>query len=129
MAPSVASFADLLASAVTEPGTISAAYRQFYNYSLGNQLLAFSQCIGRKIQPGPLATFMGWKEKGRHVRKGAKALTLCQPVTVKRTREQDDDSADVNVFTRFVYRPYRFVLAQPEGQDLPTAILPAMDRA
>ena len=70
MAPSVASFADLLASAVTEPGVLSAAYRQFHNYSIGNQLLAWAQCQTRGIQPGPIATFVGWKEKGRHVRKG-----------------------------------------------------------
>ncbi len=76
MAPSVASFADLLQSAVTEPGTISNAYRQFHTYSLGNQLLAWSQCLTREIQPGPIATFMGWKDKGRHVRKGEKAITL-----------------------------------------------------
>jgi hypothetical protein len=66
---SVASFADLLRSAVTEQGTISSAYRQFHNYSIGNQLLAWSQCVEREIQPGPLSTFMGWKDKGRHVKK------------------------------------------------------------
>ncbi len=42
MTPSIASFADLLASAVTEPGILSAAYKQFHSYSLGNQLLAWS---------------------------------------------------------------------------------------
>ena len=36
MTPSVASFADLLRSAITDPGTISTAYRQFHSYSLGN---------------------------------------------------------------------------------------------
>ena len=69
-------FADLLRSAVNEPGIISAAYSQFHNYSIGNQLLAWSQCVARGIQPGPIATFMGWKEKGRHVRRGEKAITL-----------------------------------------------------
>ena len=79
MAPSPASFAHLLESAVSEPGTISAAYSQFWNYSLGNQLLTWSQCLARGIQPGPISTFMGWKEKGRHVKKGEKAITLCRP--------------------------------------------------
>ena len=64
---------------------ISAAYRQFHHYSFGNQLLAWSQCQDRGIAPGPMATFPRWKELGRYVRKGEKALTLCQPVTVKRT--------------------------------------------
>jgi len=35
-APAPASFADLLASAVTEPGIVSSAYRQFHTYSIGN---------------------------------------------------------------------------------------------
>jgi hypothetical protein len=45
---------------------------------------------GHEIAPGPLATFQGWKDKARHVRKGEKALTLCMPVTVKRTTESDE---------------------------------------
>ena len=49
MAPSLASFADLLRSAVSDPGILSTAYRQFHNYSLGNQLLALSQCLSREL--------------------------------------------------------------------------------
>jgi hypothetical protein len=49
---------------------------------------------------------MGWKDKGRFVRKGQKAITLCQPVTVKRTSDHEDGSEDAGVFTRFVYRPH-----------------------
>ena len=85
MTPNTVSFADLLRSAVTDPGVVSNAYQQFHTYSLGNQLLAWAQCLERGIQPGPMATFPKWKELGRHVRKGEKALVLCQPVTVKRT--------------------------------------------
>ena len=77
-------FAHLLETAINEPGLISSAYGAFHNYSLGNQLLALAQCMARGITPGPIATFQGWKEKGRWVRKGEKALTLCRPVTVKR---------------------------------------------
>ena len=87
-ATSAPSFADLLRSAVTEPGILSDAYRQFHNYSIGNQLLAWSQCLQRGIPPGPMATFPRWKELGRYVRKGEKAITLCQPVTVKRPAER-----------------------------------------
>ena len=46
-------FADLLQHAVTEPGTVSQAYRQFHSYSLGNQLLAWAQCADRGLTPGP----------------------------------------------------------------------------
>src|SRR6266699_1398822 len=99
-APATPTFANLLQQAVTEPGIISAAYRQFHSYSLGNQLLALEQCIARKIQPGPLATFPKWKGLGRYVRKGEKAITLCQPVTVKRTIEQEDGKQDDATFVR-----------------------------
>ena len=34
-------FRDLLKRAVSEPGTISAAYSAFHHYSMGNQLGAF----------------------------------------------------------------------------------------
>jgi hypothetical protein len=61
MHPTVPSFAQLLDSAVTEPGPISAAYSQFHHYSIGNELLAMGQCLARGIAPGPLATFPRWK--------------------------------------------------------------------
>jgi antirestriction protein ArdC len=123
-----ATFANLLEAAVTEPGTISDAYRQFHNFSIGNQLLAWSQCLTRDIQPGPLATFPKWKELGRYVRKGEKALVLCQPVTVKRNVEQVG-TEDAEVFVRFTYRPAWFVLAQTEGPALPPIQIPAWDRS
>ena len=68
--PSRAVFADLLQKAVTDPGTISQAYRQFHAYSLGNQLLALGQCLDRGIDPGAMATYPRWKALGRQVRKG-----------------------------------------------------------
>lgn len=123
-----ASFAELLQSVVSEPGIVSAAYRQFHNYSVGNQLLAWSQCLERGIQPGPLATFQRWKELGRHVKRGEKALTLCMPVTVKRP-EQDDTGAEEKIaFTRFVYRPRWFVLAQTDGQEVVPTLPPEWDK-
>jgi antirestriction protein ArdC len=127
MTPNSASCADLLRSAVTDPGVVSSAYQQFHNYSLGNQLLAWAQCIARGIQPGPMATFPRWKELGRYVRKGEKAMTLCQPVTIKRTTQGDDGTDDTDLFTRFTYRPRWFVLAQTEGTDLPQITTPVWD--
>ncbi|PYR33286.1 MAG: hypothetical protein DMF90_21340 [Acidobacteria bacterium] len=127
MAPSVASFADLLRSAVSDPGILSTAYRQFHNYSLGNQLLALSQCLGRRIQRGPMATYPRWRELGRQVRKGEKAITLCMPVTIKRTRDEAADPDGVDTFTRFVYKPNWFVLAQTDGEPVPEQPIPAWD--
>jgi antirestriction protein ArdC len=123
-----AAFADLLRSAVEEPGIISKAYSAFHNYSLGNQLLAWAQCIAREVQPGPIATFAKWKELGRHVRRGEKAIVLCQPVTLKRTREHEDGSEEAMCFTRFVYRPHWFTLAQTDGAELPPTPIAAWDR-
>jgi hypothetical protein len=128
MAPST-SFADLLRSAVTDPGVISSAYRQFHQYSLGNQLLALSQCLARGIQPGPMATFQRWKELGRYVRKGEKALTLCRPVTVTRTTTAADGTDETQPATWFVYKPFWFVLSQTEGRALEAVPTPAWDAA
>ena len=127
----VPSFADLLRSAVTKPGIISAAYSQFHSYSIGNQILAWTQCQARGIQPGPIATFQRWKELGRYVRKGEKAMTLCMPVTVKRKLEDQDGTDEQEVFTRFVYRNHWFMLVQTKGQELPPRLMPAwnQDRA
>ena len=52
------------------------------------------QCQERGITPGPINTFPGWKSLGRWVRKGQKAITLCQPVTVRRrdTPEPSDNT-------------------------------------
>jgi hypothetical protein len=128
MIPSFASFADLLVSAITEPGIVSRAYSAFHGYSIGNQILAFVQCAERGITPGPIATFVGWKEKGRYVRKGEKAITLCQPVTVKRNADQEDEGEPTEVFTRFVYRPHWFVLSQTEGADIQAPTIPAWNQ-
>ena len=125
-APSTA-FADLLERAVNEPGIVSAAYRQFHNYSIGNQLLAWSQCLARGLQPGPMATFPKWRELARHVRKGEQAITLCQPVTIKRSPDTTDVSEHEAAFTRFIFRPKWFVLSQTDGTELPTVAVPSWD--
>jgi len=103
-------FAALLEAAVNEPGTLHAGYSAFWNYSIGNVLLAIGQCRQRGIQAGPLATFQGWKEKGRHVRKGEKALTLCIPITIRRAA---NDEQEEGTFTRFVFRPRWFRCGRP----------------
>ncbi len=132
MAPSARAFADLLQTAVTDPGVISRAYQQFHSYSLGNQLLAMFQCAEREIPPGPMATYPRWRELGRHVRKGEKAITLCMPITVKRKRAEvvadpaTDEPSDV--ITRFVYKPRWFVLSQTDGDPLPEPAIPAWNR-
>ena len=126
--PTAPSFGDLLNRAVTEPGIVSAAYSCFHHFSLGNQLLAWAQCLERGIQPGPLATYPKWRALGRHVKRGETAITLCQPVTVKRHTQADNETEDTAAFTRFIYKPHWFVLAQTDGQPLPTVTSPTWDR-
>ena len=78
-------FRDLLKRAVSEPGTISAAYSAFHDYSIGNQLAALFQCSLRKIPVGPISTLKNWNSKGRYVKRGEKAIWLCMPITGKKT--------------------------------------------
>ncbi len=130
-APTTTTFAALLETAVTEPGILSQAYRQFHSYSLGNQLLAMAQCADRDLQPGPMATYPRWRELGRQVKKGEKALTLCMPITIKRkgaAQAVDADPDEPETFTTFIYKPRWFVLSQTEGDALPEAAIPSWDR-
>jgi N-terminal domain of anti-restriction factor ArdC len=120
-------FATMLQTAVTEPGLISRAYTAFHGFSLRNQILAAMQCAERSIPVGPLATFAGWKGKGRHVKRGEKALSLWRPITVKRPADEPDD--EPAVVTRFVLRPFSFTLAQTDGQAVEPIVSPAWDRA
>jgi antirestriction protein ArdC len=119
-----AQWSRLLSEAVSQPGLLLAAYSAFHQYSIGNQVLALVQCQQRNIKPGPLSTFKAWKEKGRYVRKNEKALTLCMPVTVKGKDAMGEDER----FTRFIYRPRWFVLAQTEGQDVEPTLPPTWDK-
>ena len=122
------SWAALLDEAVKKPGFIHEAYSRFHNYSLGNQLLALFQCFMRGIQPGPLATFPKWKELGRFVKKGQKALTLCMPLTCKRTKtvKKDDGTDQEEEFslTHFMYKAHWFVLAQTDGAEYQPPAIP-----
>lgn len=110
-------FNGMLQKAISEPGIISAAYSAFHSYSLGNQVAAYVQCTIRQIPVGPICTFPGWKEKGRFVKKGEKAISLCMPVTCK-TKEKDEQGNETErTFSRFVWRNNWFVLSQTEGED------------
>ena len=124
-------WAELLRQAVSEPGILSSAYRAFHGYSLGNQLAAYWQCKQRDIQPGPIGTFPKWKERGRCVRKGERALTLCMPITAKRMEQNRETGEDrEHVFTRFTWRNNWFVLSQTHGAEYqPTESARVWDRA
>ncbi len=118
----------LLVEAVNKPGLIMKAYSNFHSYSLGNQLLALVQCQMRGLQPGPINTFPKWRELGRHVKRGERALMLCMPITRKRREETADEEANgEGTFTSFVYKARWFVLNQTEGKDLQPQVIPDWD--
>src|SRR5687768_11401297 len=110
-------FAALLDAAITEPGKIHKAYFAFHGYSIGNQLLVLMQCQQRGITAGPIASFNKWKDRGRCVQKGQKAIALWMPITVKPSVEQDGGDPEQVVLTRFLLKRNWFVLAQTEGQE------------
>src|SRR5438093_9344512 len=112
---------ELLNEAVTKPGALMKAYSLFWNYSLGNQILALIQANQRGIPLGPIASFNRWRELGRHVKRGEKAIELCMPVTCKRTvkeEREDGTGAEMEVtFKRFVFRRNWFMLSQTDGAE------------
>src|SRR5438046_591498 len=126
-------FRQLLEEAVTKPGTLMRAYSLFWNYSLGNQILALIQANHRGIPLGPIASFNRWKELGRHVKRGEKAIELCMPVSCKRSvKEEREDGSEAEMevtFKRFVFRRNWFLLAQTDGADYHAPVIPTWDRA
>lgn len=128
-APEQPKWAELLTQAVREPGIVSECYRRFWNYSLGNQLLAMTQLLDRKIQLGPINTYNGWQALGRQVQKGEKALVLCMPLSSKRdTGEQDENGqAIVKSSVRFTFKPRWFTLAQTDGDPYEAPAVPEWD--
>jgi antirestriction protein ArdC len=116
----------LLVEAVNKPGLIMKAYSKFHSYSLGNQLLVLVQCHMRGLQPGPMNTFPKWKQLGRHVKRGERALTLCMPITCKRRDDEsdNDDAKGEGIFTAFVHKARWFVLGQTDGVDFTPQVTP-----
>ena len=122
----------LLVEAVNRPGMIMEAYTAFHSYSIGNQILALVQCQMRGLQPGPINTFPKWKELGRTVKRGERALILCMPVTRKVRDEETDDKTDndtserneEHVVTGFMHKARWFVIAQTVGEEFKPPRLP-----
>ncbi len=123
----VPSWAQILTEAVNTPGRMLEAYTAFHDYSIGNQLLALTQCHRRGIQPGAIKTFPGWQALGRNVKRGERALVLCMPITGKRRTESDSTNDEPGTYTAFVYKPRWFVLSQTEGEEIRTPQIPEYD--
>jgi antirestriction protein ArdC len=108
-------WSSLLSDAVNQPGILSSAYSTFYNYSIGNQMMAYSQLVGRGEQLSPIATYAKWKALGRQVKKGAKAIQLCMPVTI--AKKDDAGVKTGEAFQLFVLKNNWFSLSSTEGAD------------
>lgn len=131
------SWAELLRAATGRPGRLLAAYQAFHEYSLGNQLAAYAQCVERDVPVGPLGTYRQWQDRGRQVRAGEKALWLCVPRTVKRSRAPpcDEEPAEPSATTGeeatvtiFFWQRRWFTLGQTDGSDFAPAPLPSWER-
>ncbi len=107
-------FRRLVEEAVRERGPVQEAFSSMHEYSLHNVMLAAVQCSVRGIPLGPLGTFKGWQARGRYVKKGEKALTLCMPIV---RRERDEESGEERVSTFFQYRNFWFTIHQTSGED------------
>jgi len=112
-------WAELLNEAVSQPGLLHQSYQRFHNYSLGNALLIVWQCMGRGIEPGPVATYKRWQELGRQVKGGEKAMAMWMPIVVK-DKEVDKDGNEVEHSKMVFVTPSRwFVISQTEGDFQP----------
>jgi len=123
-----ANFSQLLQDAVNQPGIISKCYSTFHGYSIGNQLLAWSQCIARDNPVGPIATYKKWSELGRQVSKGQKAIALVMPLTINKKDAAGEKTGES--FSMFSLRNNWFVLGQTEGDEYVNEVVtPAWDKA
>lgn len=123
---------DLLKQALEVPGKLSDAYRVFHNYSLGNQLLAMVELTMRGLPLAPIASFNRWKELGRSVKKGEKAIPLVMPVTVKRKAVDVDAAGEESAngtYTIFLLKRNWFSLDQTDGDEFkPEVKTPGWDK-
>ena len=123
----------LLNRAVTEKGIINAAYSAFYNYSIGNQMLAADQLIGRGLNLTPIASYKSWLDKNRQVKKGEKAIALYMPIQMK-SKDKSEDAKDLDdkgtgaKRTVLMLRNNWFSYEQTEGEEyMPEVKIPTWD--
>ena len=116
----------LLKAAVSEPGLILKAYSNFHTYSLGNQIAAIVQCCQRKLEAGPINTYVGWQKLNRQVKKGEKGIWLCMPLT--RKVKDKSSNEDQTVITTFVWKPNWFVLSQTNGEPIASLEIPMWNK-
>lgn len=118
MTPIKFSVTEFFKEILEKPALLHDSYKAFHNYSVCNQYLAAIQLP--KIEP--IATYKQWQAMGRQVQKGAKAIALRMPVTVK---DKDDDTK-TNSF--FVFKKNWFGLSSTQGDEYVSPVLPGWDK-
>ena len=122
----------LMQQALNVPGTLSRAYSVFHQYSLGNAILASIQLGERGLPLAPIASFNRWKELGRVVNRGEKAISLIMPLTMKRkgVKGETQDESDVGNFLVFMLKRHWFSFDQTHGETPhPELAMPDWDKA
>lgn len=111
----------LIKEALEQPGKRLGAYRAFHRFSLNNQMLAAYQLATMGLAPTPIKTFNQWKEYGRSVKKGEKAIGLLMPmiINIKSIDEETGEEKITGTRKIFVEKNYWFALSQTKeyGQD------------
>lgn len=109
---------------VSKPGLIMKAYSAFHHYSTGNQLPALSQ--DADCSPARSTPFQKWKELGRYVKRGERALSLCMPITLNEAprKHAETDTERDQTHTSFIYKARWFVVSQTDGKELESTPIP-----
>ena len=125
-------FLALLREALTQPGRISKAYSLFHSYSFGNAVWVAVQLDVRGEPLAPIASFRRWRELGRTVKQGSKALCMSMPVTVKaktdaKPAEADPGTAQDDDRRRVLFMVRRTWFALHHTEPLPGAVPQAIE--
>lgn len=110
----------LLSQAMTMPGRLSDTYCRFYHYSLGNQILLWSQGVSE-----PCASFKAWKKLGRSPVKGGGRAVL-HPRPIRRIDEETGEK--VVVAMRFALKRTTFPYSATVGPEVAWPELPEWDQ-
>ncbi len=89
---------------------------RFHRYSFGNVVLIAAQYPDASRVTG----FNAWKQLGRSVKKGEKAIWILAPLVTRKATEPDEEAETRRAVRGFEYVPV-FDLSQTEGEELPAA--------
>ncbi|UBV22311.1 hypothetical protein H8Z59_03610 [Mycolicibacterium fortuitum] len=109
----------LLTQALTLPGQMGTTYCRFYQYSMQNQILLWSQGVSE-----PCAPFSVWKRLGRTPVKGGGRYVLHPAPFRKRDEETGEETV---VVCRFRLKRSTFPYSNTVGEDVVWPELPEWD--